>query len=121
MVFDLDSPHKKPYEPLIIGQFETVLNNGTPCSQFVTKSSHKECETLDKDSDEDNKDENFMETIIPKTKIICSVPCSLHSRKPPLNGTYKHSILGLAFISLLLIYDKIRQRNPAMITCLSHA
>lgn len=60
MVFDFDSTHKKPYEPLIIGQF------------------HK--------NKEGSKDKKLSVKELPETQVVCSVPCSLHSRKPPVNG-----------------------------------
>ncbi|KAI9014372.1 MT-A70-domain-containing protein [Phycomyces nitens] len=53
-VMPLDSPHRKPYEQLIIGR--------------RTAQTTKETET-----------------IIPP-RIIASVPCSRHSRKPPLDS-----------------------------------
>nr|XP_047136475.1 N(6)-adenine-specific methyltransferase METTL4 isoform X2 [Hydra vulgaris] len=51
-VTDFSSIHKRPYEPLLLGQREN-------------------CEL------------RFCE--IPERKVICSVPCNIHSRKPPLN------------------------------------
>lgn len=87
-MFDLDSTHKKPYEPLIIGQFEIFLD-GNSSSGFsaVTKQCGDKSEVLSENESEKNKDKKFSETMIPENQIICSVPCSLHSRKPPLNGT----------------------------------
>jgi hypothetical protein len=87
MVFDLDSTHKKPYEPLIIGQFEMFTDEGSPGCSDVTKQCGDKNEFFsEKDSEKKNKNKKFSKTI-PESQIICSVPCSLHSRKPPLNGT----------------------------------
>ncbi|CAH1242783.1 METTL4 [Branchiostoma lanceolatum] len=53
-VFPMDSPHKKPYETIMLGRF--------------------------KDQSEDP-----MEMSLPRHKVICSVPCVIHSRKPQLD------------------------------------
>eukprot|EP00112_Aurelia_sp_Birch-Aquarium-sp1_P012801 Seg2698.1 transcript_id=Seg2698.1/GoldUCD/mRNA.D3Y31 product="Methyltransferase-like protein 4" protein_id=Seg2698.1/GoldUCD/D3Y31 len=66
-VFDLDSLHKKPYEPIIIGRF------------------HKDKVThLEQTAGDVPKGSNW-QMDLPSHKVICSVPCTLHSRKPPLN------------------------------------
>ncbi|CAB4023679.1 methyltransferase 4 isoform X1 [Paramuricea clavata] len=90
MVFDLESTHKKPYEPLIIGQFE-IFSDGNSSSGFsaVTKQCGDKSEVLSENESEKNKDQKFSETMIPENQIICSVPCSLHSRKPPLNDIFR--------------------------------
>ena len=77
LVFDLDSTHKKPYEPLVIGQFIHKTGNIKPNDEIYPY----------KDSKKRNEEKEFLETVIPENQIICSVPCSLHSRKPPVNGT----------------------------------
>ncbi|XP_069476962.1 N(6)-adenine-specific methyltransferase METTL4 [Ambystoma mexicanum] len=59
-VFPLDSTHKKPYEVLILGRLRT----GT-CSPSRSKSE-------------------VTEVPVPDHKLIVSVPCTLHSHKPPL-------------------------------------
>ncbi|XP_028922590.2 N(6)-adenine-specific methyltransferase METTL4 [Ornithorhynchus anatinus] len=62
-VFPLDSPHKKPYEGLVLGRVQ-----GRTASPL--KSERKpEVEA----------------SPIPDHKIIVSVPCILHSHKPPLS------------------------------------
>lgn len=81
MVFDLDSTHKKPYEPIIIGRFEISPD----------KTNELECSEIAKQNDNKKKvnaknDKELSETRIDNDRIICSVPCSLHSRKPPLDG-----------------------------------
>lgn len=63
MVYDFDSNHKKPYEVLIFGQ---NLKN------TAETSSNDAC--LYK---------------VPKNKVIISIPCSIHSVKPPLNDLFK--------------------------------
>lgn len=107
MVYDLDSTHKKPYEPLLIGRFDERIK---PCERrTIDKTGPEEFnnrtdemtiypglegknqgkvkvslenvrETKDKGQQSD------FERILPQHQIICSVPCSFHSRKPPLNG-----------------------------------
>ncbi|KAM4028180.1 N(6)-adenine-specific methyltransferase METTL4 isoform 2-T3 [Anomaloglossus baeobatrachus] len=61
-VFPIDSLHKKPYEILILGRRLTS-----------DISTERELETQ-------------VLPPIPQNKIIVSVPCSLHSHKPPLSG-----------------------------------
>ncbi|XP_066579515.1 N(6)-adenine-specific methyltransferase METTL4 [Amia ocellicauda] len=58
-VFPIDSPHKKPYEILVLG---------------------RHCKTKDASSSSPVKDENPL----PDHKIIVSVPSTLHSQKPSL-------------------------------------
>ncbi|NXH12331.1 METL4 protein, partial [Bucco capensis] len=59
-VLPLDSLHKKPYEVLVLGRFEGE----------VQEAARRPEEALP----------------IPEHKLIVSVPCSLHSHKPPLAG-----------------------------------
>ncbi|KAM9644574.1 N(6)-adenine-specific methyltransferase METTL4 isoform 4-T5 [Morphnus guianensis] len=59
-VLPLDSLHKKPYEVLVLGRVQGDVK-----------------ETL-------RKSEDVLP--IPEHKLIVSVPCSLHSHKPPLTG-----------------------------------
>ncbi|XP_070369456.1 N(6)-adenine-specific methyltransferase METTL4 isoform X6 [Equus asinus] len=60
-VFPLDSPHKKPYEGLILGRVREEIT--LPLR---------------------NADVKMLP--IPDHKLIVSVPCTLHSHKPPLAG-----------------------------------
>ncbi|XP_078657081.1 N(6)-adenine-specific methyltransferase METTL4-like [Branchiostoma floridae x Branchiostoma belcheri] len=55
-VFPMDSPHKKPYETIILGRFKDQSETRSP---------------------------PFCD--VPKHKVICSVPCVIHSRKPQLD------------------------------------
>ncbi|XP_075388969.1 N(6)-adenine-specific methyltransferase METTL4 [Tenrec ecaudatus] len=66
-VFPLDSQHKKPYEGLILGR---VQENTTLSLR--------------------NADEKVLP--IPDHKLIVSVPCTLHSHKPPLAEVLKDYI-----------------------------
>ncbi|KAG7330022.1 hypothetical protein KOW79_006244 [Hemibagrus wyckioides] len=61
LVFPLDSPHKKPYEVLLLGRFCTNSDN-------TTRS--EVCE-------------------IPDQRLIISVPSALHSQKPALSAVLK--------------------------------
>ena len=85
LVFDLDSTHKKPYEPLLIGQFEMPTIG--ECSFSHSASTDGNGEFVSENHSEKSNDKEYPEMTIPEHQIICSVPCSLHSRKPPLNGT----------------------------------
>uniref|UniRef100_H2Z3B7 Methyltransferase-like protein 4 n=1 Tax=Ciona savignyi TaxID=51511 RepID=H2Z3B7_CIOSA len=58
-IFPFENLHKKPYETMIIGKFSP---------------KHK----MDQASDSDIKE-----------LVICSVPCSIHSHKPPLEAVLK--------------------------------
>uniref|UniRef100_A0A2K5PN83 Methyltransferase 4, N6-adenosine n=1 Tax=Cebus imitator TaxID=2715852 RepID=A0A2K5PN83_CEBIM len=66
-VFPLDSPHKKPYEGLILGRVQE--KTALPLR---------------------NADGNVIP--IPDHKLIVSVPCTLHSHKPPLAEVLKDYI-----------------------------
>ncbi|ELW67706.1 Methyltransferase-like protein 4 [Tupaia chinensis] len=66
-VFPLDSPHKKPYEGLILGRFQE--KTALPLR---------------------NADVKVLP--IPDHKLIVSVPCILHSHKPPLAEVLKDYI-----------------------------
>uniref|UniRef100_A0A8C6ZMT6 Methyltransferase 4, N6-adenosine n=1 Tax=Nothoprocta perdicaria TaxID=30464 RepID=A0A8C6ZMT6_NOTPE len=57
-VFPLDSSHKKPYEVLVLGRVQGSVEEALRKSEEVLP--------------------------IPDHKLIVSVPCSLHSHKPPL-------------------------------------
>ncbi|XP_065524147.1 N(6)-adenine-specific methyltransferase METTL4 isoform X1 [Lathamus discolor] len=59
-VFPLDSLHKKPYEVLVLGRVQGD----------VKETSRKSEDVLP----------------VPEHKLIVSIPCSLHSHKPPLTG-----------------------------------
>ncbi|XP_030346257.1 N(6)-adenine-specific DNA methyltransferase METTL4 isoform X4 [Strigops habroptila] len=65
-VFPLDSLHKKPYEVLVLGRVRGEVK-----------------ETLRKSEDV---------RPIPEHKLIVSIPCSLHSHKPPLTGGFDYCI-----------------------------
>ncbi|KAI4555349.1 hypothetical protein MJT46_020047, partial [Ovis ammon polii x Ovis aries] len=67
-VFPLDSPHKKPYEGLILGRVR-----------------EKAALLLSRNAD-------VKELPIPDHKLIVSVPCMLHSHKPPLAEVLKDYI-----------------------------
>ncbi|XP_060605650.1 N(6)-adenine-specific methyltransferase METTL4-like [Ruditapes philippinarum] len=88
-VYDLESPHKRPYETLIIGKYHPVsmetqnatcdLDNARDSSQ----ASNLKIDAPENDwaSSKDNQDSRGC---ITDNKVIISVPCSLHSKKPPL-------------------------------------
>ncbi|EFB21808.1 hypothetical protein PANDA_015723, partial [Ailuropoda melanoleuca] len=66
-VFPLDSPHKKPYEGLILGRVRE--KTAVPL-----------------------RNEDVKVLPIPDHKLIVSVPCTLHSHKPPLAEVLKDYI-----------------------------
>ena len=57
LISSMEAGHKKPYEILLVGRF-------TPSDV-----------TMDQKVEE-----------LPESKVLISVPCSLHSKKPPLAG-----------------------------------
>ncbi|XP_067859041.1 N(6)-adenine-specific methyltransferase METTL4 [Heptranchias perlo] len=63
-VVPLDSAHKKPYEILVLGRYKgsPERQDGEPVAERVT---------------------------VPDSKLIVSVPCALHSHKPPLGEVLK--------------------------------
>ena len=63
----MESAHKKPYETLIIGRVTSEGQGQEICSQ-----------------DQHQKP-------IPAEKVLVSIPCSIHSRKPPLQGKVSYS------------------------------
>ncbi|KAM4704986.1 N(6)-adenine-specific methyltransferase METTL4 [Rhinophrynus dorsalis] len=66
-VFPLDSPHKKPYEILILGRAQNEDN-------YVPRDS------------------GIVLPPVPEHKLIVSVPCSLHSHKPLLSEVLKEYV-----------------------------
>ena len=110
MVFDLDSTHKKPYEPLLIGQFEMLADGGSSFSHSAATSVNSEI--ISKEHSEKSNDKQFPETTIPENQIICSIPCSLHSRKPPLNGTKFFILLfsKLIYAEFLVVHDVVKEK-----------
>ena len=78
MVMNIDSLHKKPYEPLILGKFQA------PHSCHVAQNSNDDVCTDSVSLPFENVTKQKRK--IPESHVICSIPCSLHSRKPPLNG-----------------------------------
>ncbi|XP_025926349.1 methyltransferase-like protein 4 isoform X1 [Apteryx rowi] len=68
-VLPLDSSHKKPYEVLVLGRVQGSVEEALRISDDVLP--------------------------IPDHKLIVSVPCSLHSHKPPLTeGRRSHKVSG---------------------------
>ncbi|KFR03980.1 Methyltransferase-like 4, partial [Nipponia nippon] len=59
-VLPLDSLHKKPYEVLVLGRVQEDVKEALRKSEHVLR--------------------------IPEHKLIVSIPCSLHSHKPPLTA-----------------------------------
>lgn len=111
MTQDINSDHKKPYEMILIGrynEFKPSYKEWTaPCPTNKTKLE-KECfkipacdgksgitdlcgEGISNDEDPceaigatENKKKEFGS--FPESYVIISVPCALHSNKPPLIG-----------------------------------
>lgn len=75
-VFDLNSTHKKPYEPIIIGRYSESYKQENSAVDAT-------CEIRSTDSQSEE------ESVFPFHKVICSTPSVLHSRKPPLNHVLK--------------------------------
>ncbi|XP_053520354.1 N(6)-adenine-specific methyltransferase METTL4 isoform X2 [Artibeus jamaicensis] len=68
-VFPLDSPHKKPYECLILGRFQE--KTALPLRNVLP---------------------------IPDHKLIVSVPCTLHSHKPPLADDERERVKDVKYL-----------------------
>ena len=93
-VFDIDSSHKKPYEPLIIGRYSAKSKNRKKDAEVpggylktdeeIKLSNGEDCKPLP----EETAPTKFAN--LPYHKVLCSVPCVLHSRKPPLNGMFEN-------------------------------
>uniref|UniRef100_S4RYP4 Methyltransferase like 4 n=1 Tax=Petromyzon marinus TaxID=7757 RepID=S4RYP4_PETMA len=64
-VFPLDSPHKKPYETLVLGRVAA-----TPDMERYSQTHRNPCE--------------ITALKLPTRKLLVSVPSILHSQKPPL-------------------------------------
>lgn len=102
MVFDLDSTHKKPYEPLLIGQFVKKIQSFEPRTNIISEReefNNGTDETTVCPAVESNVGTETgvslrscyesSERSLPQHQVICSVPCTLHSRKPPLNDIFR--------------------------------
>lgn len=105
LVYDLDSTWKKPYEVLILGRVKEASNtekgcrHQNPLSQLVEDtttidSPHSVQPILGSPSSPIKSPEiDQLQSSpvdppkpVPHHQVIVSVPCSIHSRKPPLDG-----------------------------------
>ena len=112
MIYDISSDHKKPYEILLMGRFEGPIQQGgleDLCSAEGKRKESESFETLGttdkiltkkdsceltnanfKCSNEADELTNVYEgrelRSLPHSYVIMSVPCALHSVKPPLDG-----------------------------------
>lgn len=104
-VCDIDSPHKKPYEHLILGRFggettdEPRRGNNMAAQQELPSTGLQENEsvsvtnvaTLQVENNEQSCTTSAASDLreeyrILDHRVMVSVPCSIHSRKPPLSG-----------------------------------
>ena len=123
-MFDLDSPHKKTYETLIIGKYfpfamETVNNLETHdlggpkngLQAFDQESSAENGNQTDTKSYSSRSCDNHdNKGHVPDNRVIISVPCSLHSKKPPLMGMIFFELFIFCFFvfcmeDIMLIID----------------
>ncbi|XP_046546671.1 N(6)-adenine-specific methyltransferase METTL4-like [Haliotis rubra] len=82
MVCDIDSPTKKPYETLLLGRLVRKGGEVTQESQAgPPDTSAKGANSPD--ATHVNVSEGNVSDL-PDSRVIVSVPCSLHSKKPPL-------------------------------------
>ncbi|XP_060065261.1 N(6)-adenine-specific methyltransferase METTL4-like [Ylistrum balloti] len=72
MVYEFDSPHRKPYEVLIIGRCRKLT------VETDTESTEEQSIIQEKETSK-----------IPLNRTILSVPCCIHSVKPPLQEVMK--------------------------------
>ncbi|XP_034026818.1 N(6)-adenine-specific DNA methyltransferase METTL4 [Thalassophryne amazonica] len=63
-VFPLDSPHKKPYEVLVLGRYQSLSNDSPSSSETLAAP-------------------------VDNNRVIVSVPSALHSHKPSLSEVLK--------------------------------
>ncbi|XP_022319133.2 N(6)-adenine-specific methyltransferase METTL4-like isoform X2 [Crassostrea virginica] len=115
MIYDISSNHKKPYEILLMGHFEGSIQQGglrNLCSAEGKRKKSESFETLGttdkiltkkdsceltnanfKSSNEADELTNVYEgrelRSLPCNYVIMSVPCALHSVKPPLDEVLK--------------------------------
>nr|XP_022319134.1 methyltransferase-like protein 4 isoform X3 [Crassostrea virginica] len=115
MIYDISSNHKKPYEILLMGHFEGSIQQGglrNLCSAEGKRKKSESFETLGttdkiltkkdsceltnanfKSSNEADELTNVYEgrelRSLPCSYVIMSVPCALHSVKPPLDEVLK--------------------------------
>ncbi|XP_052777329.1 N(6)-adenine-specific methyltransferase METTL4-like isoform X2 [Mya arenaria] len=71
---DIDDSHKKPYEVLMLGRYVV------PGSTMYDRSKNQSDSLCCTDGGKDTADS----PVIPNNKLVVSVPCSLHSKKPIL-------------------------------------
>lgn len=113
MVYDISSNHKKPYEIILIGRYSGTqsASDGKQETEEHTKQYNVKCDTgstivqtkVDETdrgrlteagfADDGGPDEHSTPRkkegkmgCIPANHVIISVPCALHSVKPPLFG-----------------------------------
>ena len=110
MIYDISSNHKKPYEILLMGRFEGSIQQGGLRNLWSAEGKRKESESFEtlgttdkiltmkdsceltnaKFSNEADELTNVYEgrelMSLPHSYVIMSVPCALHSVKPPLYG-----------------------------------
>ena len=96
-VFDLNSTHKKPYEPIIIGRYSESYKQENSAVDAT-------CEIRSTDSQSEE------ESVFPFHKVICSTPSVLHSRKPPLNRKlFSYQIANFSVrILFVLLQNSVR-------------
>lgn len=84
MVCDIDSPTKKPYETLLLARLvrkegKVTEKNGAGPPDTSAKGANSP-DFSHVDVSEGNMSD------LPDSRVIVSVPCSIHSKKPPLQG-----------------------------------
>ncbi|XP_063688181.1 N(6)-adenine-specific methyltransferase METTL4-like [Bolinopsis microptera] len=87
------SPHKKPYELLLVGKASFELDSVGPTSEDVENLVSFPYSQLDGSSDPSkSQDQDSVKSTSQKCKvkkvILASIPCVQHSRKPPLGFLY---------------------------------
>lgn len=74
LVIPIESVHRKPYEPMIIGRFNLATEDG---SEIAAKKARTDKPEIGVNTDDAQ---------IPQNKVIFSIPTSVHSQKPILSG-----------------------------------
>lgn len=84
-VIDFESTHKKPYEILIIGKQNSNIKMKKNAFKFISGVEYAEDTDLSTSSNTQNINAFKHGTTFQRSKVLCSVPCKVHSHKPPLD------------------------------------
>lgn len=121
-VFPLDSPHKKPYEMLVLGRYRSSTDNAIGC-QMIT-CLHLQCHTLYSVAFNGIYLSliysytcfiAFSSSVVPleDRRLIVSIPSALHSQKPSLSGQYFQTMF-LTMQSTVMLCVLLHQQGAVL-------